>query len=43
MHHFIRDHVEKGDCVIEFVSSSNKLENIFTKTLPKKKLLIYKN
>lgn len=28
-HHFIKDHVEKGDCVIEFMSSSNQLRYFF--------------
>lgn len=34
-HHFLRDHVEKGDCVFEFVETTNQLADIFTKTLPK--------
>jgi len=32
-HHFIRDHVQKGDCKIEFVKIENKLANWFTKSL----------
>ena len=32
-HHFIRDHVLKGDVSIEFVNSLNQLANIFTKPL----------
>ena len=34
-HHFIRDHVLKGDCVLEFIESSNQLADIFTKPLAK--------
>jgi transposase InsO family protein len=34
-HHFIRDHVQKGDCLIEFVETSKQLADIFTKPLPK--------
>jgi len=34
-HHFIRDHVLKGDCVLEFVESSKQLADIFTKPLQK--------
>ncbi|XP_049369397.1 secreted RxLR effector protein 161-like [Solanum verrucosum] len=32
-HHFIRDHVENGDFVVEFVDSENQLADIFTKPL----------
>ena len=32
-HHFIRDHVLKGDISIEFVNSLNQLFDIFTKSL----------
>ena len=34
-HHFLRDHVHKGDCVVEFVDTKNQLADIFTKPLPK--------
>jgi len=34
-HHFLRDYVQKGDCVIEFVDTKNQLADIFTKPLPK--------
>jgi hypothetical protein len=33
MHHFLRDHVEKGDVVFEHVESKNQLADIFTKPL----------
>ena len=34
-HHFLRDHVQKGDCALEFVDTKNQLADIFTKPLPK--------
>ncbi|CAL0320016.1 unnamed protein product [Lupinus luteus] len=34
-HHFLRDHVQKGDCVLEFVETSKQLADIFTKPLPR--------
>jgi len=34
-HHFLRDHVLKGDYVLEFVDTKNQLADIFTKPLPK--------
>nr|KYP35691.1 Retrovirus-related Pol polyprotein from transposon TNT 1-94 [Cajanus cajan]KYP38474.1 Retrovirus-related Pol polyprotein from transposon TNT 1-94 [Cajanus cajan] len=36
-HHFIRDHVEKGDCDIKFIMSEDQLADIFTKPLPKER------
>jgi hypothetical protein len=32
-HHFLRDHVEKGDIVFEHVNTENQLADIFTKPL----------
>jgi len=32
-HHFIRDHVEKGDVTLEFVPIDSQLANIITKPL----------
>jgi len=32
-HHFIRDHVNNGDCEIQFVSTENQLADLFTKPL----------
>ena len=32
-HHFIRDHVQKGDVVIEFVDTLHHIADIFTKPL----------
>ena len=32
-HHFIRDHAEKGDICLEFVSTNMQLADIFTKPL----------
>ena len=37
-HHFLRDHVQKGDCILEFVDTKNQLVDIFTKPLPKENL-----
>ena len=34
-HHFIRDHVQNGDCVVEFVETTKQLADIFTKPLAK--------
>ena len=34
-HHFLRDHVRKGHCVLEFVDTKNQLADIFIKPLPK--------
>ncbi|KAL2971289.1 hypothetical protein AAZX31_15G186700 [Glycine max] len=34
-HNFLRDHVQKGDCVLEFVDTKNQLADIFAKPLPK--------
>ena len=34
-HHFLRDHVQKGDYVLEFVDTKNQLVDIFIKPLPK--------
>ena len=34
-HHFLRDYVQKGDCVLKFVDTKNQIANIFTKPLPK--------
>ena len=42
-HHFIRDHVQKGDCIIEFVDSNNQLADIFTKPLPKDRFFQLRN
>ena len=32
---FLRDHVLKGDCVLEFVDTKNQLADTFTKPFPK--------
>lgn len=40
-HHFIRDHVESGDFLLEFVDSENQLADIFTKPLLEKDSVIY--
>ena len=33
MHHFIRDHIQKGDIEIMFVKTENQLADLFTKPL----------
>ena len=32
-HHFLRDHVLKGECILEFEDTKNQLADIFTKPL----------
>lgn len=34
-HHFIRDHMLKGDIILEFVSTEHQLADIFIKSLNK--------
>ena len=41
-HHFIRDHVQKGDCVLEFIETSKQLADIFTKPLAKENFYLIK-
>nr|KYP41124.1 Copia protein [Cajanus cajan] len=36
-HHFLRDHVQNNDCVVEFVKTNKQLADIFTKPLPKER------
>jgi len=38
MHHFICDHVQKGDCEIQFVKTENQLAGLFTKPLARDRL-----
>ena len=33
IHHFLRDNAQKGDIILEFVSTKDQLVNIFTKPL----------
>jgi hypothetical protein len=35
-YHFLRDHEQRGDITIEYVSTHNQLANIFTKPLDEK-------
>ena len=43
IHHFLRDHVSKDDCCIEFVDSEHKLADIFTKPLARDMFLFIRN
>ena len=38
-HHFFRDHAQKGDITLEFVSTKDQLANIFTKPLSKEQFV----
>ncbi|RDX91262.1 Copia protein, partial [Mucuna pruriens] len=42
-HYFIRDYVQKGILDIKFISTENHLVDIFTKPLPKDKLIHIRN
>ena len=42
-HHFLRDHVQKGDCTIEFVETKKQLADIFTKPLPRDTFYFIRN
>ena len=37
-HHFIRYHVQKGDCEIKFVKTENQLADLFTKPLARDRI-----
>ena len=42
-HHFIKDHVNNGDCEIQFVSTENQLVDLFTKPLNKERFNFLRN
>jgi len=42
-HHFLRDHVSKGDCCIEFVDSEHQLADIFIKPLAGDRFFFIRN
>jgi hypothetical protein len=42
-HHFLRDHVAKGDIILEGVRSEDQLEDIFTKPLDKTHFCMLRN
>jgi hypothetical protein len=42
-HHFIRDHQQKGDILIENVGTNDQLANIFTKPLDEKRFCKLRN
>ena len=41
-HHFIRDHVQKGDIVLESVDILNQLADIFTKPLDRDRFCTFR-
>ena len=42
-HHFIRDHVLKGDIALNFINIENQLADIFTKSLHEKRFCFIRN
>jgi len=42
-HHFIRDHVNNGNCEMKFVQTKLQLADIFTKPLPKERFFFLRN
>jgi len=42
-HHFIIDHVNNGDCEIQFVETKNQLADFFVKPLAKEKFNFFEN
>jgi len=42
-HHFLKDHISKGDCCIEFIDSEHQLANIFTKPLARDRFFFIRN
>ena len=42
-HHFLRDHVSKGDIIIESVSTHDQLADIFTKPLDEQRFCYLRN
>jgi len=42
-HHFIRDHVQKGDISLEFIDTNHQIADIFTKPLDKEKFEYFRS
>jgi len=42
-HHFLGDHVLKGDCCIDFIDSEHQLANMFTKPLARDRFFFIGN
>ena len=43
IYHFLRDHISKGDCCIEFIDNEHQLDDIFTKPLARDRLFFIRN
>ena len=42
-HHFLRDHIQNGDILLELIDTYNQLANIFTKPLNEERLNFIKH
>jgi len=42
-HHFIRDHVRKGDINLEFIDTNHQIVDIFTKPLDREKFEYFRS
>jgi len=42
-HHFIKDHVAKGKCKIEYIDRNNQLADIFTRPLARERFYVLRN
>ena len=42
-HHFLRDHVSKNDCDIQYIDTEKQLADIFTKPLPRDRFYQIRN
>lgn len=39
-HHFLRDHIQKGNVILEFISIDSQIADIFTKPLPEERFCV---
>lgn len=42
-HHFIHDHVNNGDCEVQFIATERRLADIFTKPLSEDRFFSLRN